>query len=366
MHSMKLVVQIKLLPDAAQAKQLLVYMRAFNTAATFAAKVGFDAGVFSQPSIHGRCYRELRDTFGISSQTAVRAIGKAVECFARNRTMCPVFKPLGAITYDQRTFSLKGIDRVSLLTMSGRVLIPYVVGEYFAGKLHNLKGQADLVYRNGKFFLYCTADVPEPPVSTVTEFLGIDLGIVNIATDSTGERHTGADVERHRNRHATARRSFQRKGSKSATRRLKKLSGKQTRYQKHINHVLSKHIVAKALRLGAGIAVEDLNGIRTRTEKTVRRKQRSRLSNWSFAQLRTFLVYKAKLGGVLLVTVNPRNTSRTCFVCGHCDKGNRKSQERFSCLSCGHEDHADHNAARNIGLLGASVNRPNKSATVRG
>src|SRR5690349_16961524 len=117
---MKLVVQIKLLPDAEQATQLLAYMRAFNAAATRAACVGFDASVFSQPSIHGQCYRTLRDTFGISSQTAVRAIGKAVECFARDKTKCPVFKPHGAVTYDQRTFSFKGIDRVSLLTMSGR------------------------------------------------------------------------------------------------------------------------------------------------------------------------------------------------------------------------------------------------------
>lgn len=357
---MKLVVQIKLLPDADQATALLGYMRAFNAAATEAARVGFADMVFSQPSIHGRCYRDLRDKFGVSSQTAVRAIGKAVECFARDKTRCPALRPLGAVTYDQRTFSFKGIDRVSLLTLAGRILVPYVVGDYFSGRLRTLKGQADLVHRDGKFFLYCTADVPEPPAGSVEDFLGVDLGITNVLTDAEGERHAGGEVERHRERHTKARRSFQRKNTRSARRRLKVMSGRQRRYQKHVNHVLSKHVVAKALRLGKGIALEDLKGIRTRTEKTVNRRQRCRLSNWSFAHLRHCLAYKAALVGVPVVFVDPRNTSRTCSVCGHCDKGNRTSQDRFSCLSCGHQAHADHNAARNIGRLGGLVSAPQK------
>jgi IS605 OrfB family transposase len=356
---MKLVVQIQLLPDAEQAQALLAYITTFNAAATEAARIGFARGKFSQLHIHKLCYRQLRKQFGVSSQTAVRAIGKAVECFVRDKAKCPKFQPHGAATYDQRTFSFKGTNCVSLLTLNGRIPIPFVVGEYFSARLHVLKGQADLVYRAGQFFLLCTADVPEPPTKTVSEFLGVDLGIVNIATDSTGVRHTGKDVERHRKRHMRARASFQRKGSRSTKRRLKKLSGKQRRYQKHINHCLSKAIVAKALRMGVGIAIEDLRGIRSRTETTVRKRQRSRLSNWAFSHLRLCLTYKAKLAGVPLIAVDPRNTSRTCFVCGHCDKGNR-SQERFLCKSCGHADHADHNAACNIGRLGQTVNLPQK------
>lgn len=360
---MKIVVQIKLQPSIEQAEQLLTYMTAFNAAATEAARVGFEGKVFSQPSIHKRCYYDLRSKFGVSSQTAVRSIGKAVECFARDKTKCPVFKPLGAVTYDERTFSFKGIDKVGLLTMGGRIIVPYVVGEYFSGRLHAMKGQADLVYRDDKFFLMCTADVEEPPIAEVSVFLGVDLGIANIATDSEGERHTGEQVEKNRKRHARTRASFQRRGTKSAKRRLRKISGRQSRYQKQENHLISKQIVAKAKALGLGIAIEDLRGIRTRTEKTARRKQRSRLSNWGFYQLRAFLTYKARLSGVPLVTVDPRNTSRTCFACGHCDKSNRKSQDRFLCTSCGHTDHADHNAAKNISRLGAPVNRPHQLPT---
>ena len=355
---MKLVVQIKLLPDAAQAKALLAYMRAFNLAATHAARVGFDAGVFSQPSIHGRCYYDLRSKFGVSSQTAVRAIGKAVECFSRDKTICPMFAPLGAVTYDHRTFSFKGIDRVSLLTMGGRILVPYVLGEYQRGKLHHLKGQADLVYRDGKFFLYCTADVPEPPVATVTDFVGVDLGIVQIATTDDGTAFSGKATDTVRKRSARARQTYQRRNTRSARRKLRMMSGRQQRFQKNTNHVLSKQLVAKALHEGKGIGLEDLTGIRTRTEATVRHTQRSRHSNWSFHQLRAFIEYKARLVGVPVIPIDPRNTSRTCSVCRYCDKRNRKSQSHFECLQCGYAANADQNGAINIRLkaLAAYVN----------
>ena len=96
---MKLTLQVQLLPDAAQKSVLLATMGRFNEAATFAARAGFDAGVFSQPSVHKLCYREIRERYGLSAQMAVRAIGKAVEVFKRDRTTCPAFKPRGAVTY---------------------------------------------------------------------------------------------------------------------------------------------------------------------------------------------------------------------------------------------------------------------------
>lgn len=349
---MKLVVPLKLSVDAEQALALLEYMTAFNAAATEAARVGFGEKAYRAFDIQKLCYQSLRKSFGVSSQTAVRAIAKAAEALTRDETVCPEFRPLGAATYDQRTFSLKGDGEVSLLTQSGRIIVPFSVGEYFKDRMPFLKGQADLVHRGGEFYLYCTADVAEPEPVATEDFLGVDLGIVNIATDSEGERHTGEHVERHRKRHARSRRSFQRRGTKSAKRRLRKLKGKQSRYQKHVNHCVSKRVVAKALELGVGVAVEDLRGIRGRVEKTVGRKQRPRLSNWAFSHLRQCLEYKARLSGVLFVVVDPRDTSRTCSSCGHCEKGNRKSQALFSCLSCGHSEDADVNAARNISRLG--------------
>jgi hypothetical protein len=116
-------------------------------------------------------------------------------------------------------------------------------------------------------------------------------------------------------------------------------------------------------QLGTGNSAYDYI-IRSRVEKTVRKGQRGRLGNWSFAQLRHFLEYKARLAGVPLVTVDPRHTSQTCSACGHRERANRKSQAEFVCKHCGYSLDADHNGARNIRsrALGASVNGPDSAA----
>src|SRR5947209_12005345 len=102
LYHMKLTIQLQLLPTAAQVATLLNTMARVNEAASFAARLAFDAGVFSMPSIHRLAYFAIRERFGLSAQLAVRAAGKAVEAFQRDKTACPVFRPDGAITYDQR------------------------------------------------------------------------------------------------------------------------------------------------------------------------------------------------------------------------------------------------------------------------
>jgi IS605 OrfB family transposase len=330
-------------------------MHAFNAAASHAARVGFEAGVFSQPSIHKRCYRELRDRFGLSAQMAVRAIGKAVETFKRDRKVCPAFRPDGAMTYDERLLGWKGPAHVSLLTLQGREIVSMVYGEYQAGYLQRLKGQVDLVSRGGTFYLYATIDVPEDTPIQPTRFLGIDLGIANIATDSDGHSHIGEDIERVRQRCATHRQTYQSRGTKQAKWRVKKLAGKQARFQRWVNHTLSKRLVAYAKDTKVALVLEDLTHIRDRM--TVLRRQRSKWHNWSFRQLREFLVYKAQRVGIALVFVDPRHTSRTCSQCGYVDRRNRRLQAEFSCLCCGFACHADLNAARNLATRGA-VTRP--------
>jgi IS605 OrfB family transposase len=345
---MKLTVQVRLLPTDEQASFLLVTLRACNAAASFAAKAGFDAGLFSAPSIQKLCYRELRERFGLSAQMAIRAIGKAAECFKRDRSICPIFKSTGGITYDERILSWKGCDKVSILTLNGRILVPYIFGDYQKANLARLKGQVDLVYRDGKFFLFATCDIPEDPILEIKNFLGVDLGIANIATDSTGEQFSGTCVERNRKRRMTARKQYQRKGTKNAKRRLKSMSGRQRRFQTWTNHNISKRLVEKAKTLRLGIALEDLKGIRNRIEDTVGRRFRRRFGNWAFAQLRTFVEYKARLAGVPVVAVDPRNSSRACSKCGHCEKTNRKNQSEFVCMHCGLSVNADLNAALNL------------------
>lgn len=346
---------------------LLNTMRHVNEAATFAARLGFYSKVFSQPSIHKLAYREIRNRFGLSAQLAVRAIGKAVEAFANDKTVCPKFREDGAITYDQRNMSFKGVDKVSLSTLSGREIIGMVYGEYQRERFDRIKGQCDLVRRDGVFYLFATVDFPEPPAIAVHDFIGVDLGIVQIAMTDDGESFSGQPVEKSRRRNARAKKTYQKRNTRSARRRLRKFGKRQSRFQRDVNHCISKKIVAKALGLGVGIAVENLDGVGTRIRATVRRSQRSRMGNWGFFQLRNFLTYKARFFGVPIVAVDPRYTSQTCSACGHRERANRKSQSEFCCKHCGLSINADQNGARNIRscALGATVNGPDLAASPR-
>ncbi len=131
----------------------------------------------------------------------------------------------------------------------------------------------------------------------------MDLGIVNIATTSDGTVHPGKQVNQVRHRNRRLRRRLQRKGSKSAKRLLRHLSGREARFAADTNHRISKQIVTEAQRTTHGIALEDLGGIRARVP--LRKPQRVTLHTWSFAQLGAFITYKAKRAGVPVVFVDP-------------------------------------------------------------
>jgi len=216
-------------------------------------------------------------------------------------------------------------------------------------------GQADLIFFKGKFFLNIVVDVPDGTPIDPKGFLGVDLGIVPLSTDSDGESFSGETVDPVREKIPTLKKTLQKTGTKSAKRHLKKLSGREKRFKSDTNHVISKRIVSKAKGPHRALALEDLKGIRKGI--TVRKGQRERFGKWAFDQLRRFVTYKALMEGVPVVLADPRNTSRTCSVCGSCDKANRKSQSHFSCLKCGTSENADINAAKNIRFR-AAVNRP--------
>ncbi len=352
---MKQTMLLKLAPTEEQHHALLDTMHAFNAACNYIASVAFAEKTANKFELQKLVYSELRSTYKLAAQLAIRAISKASEAYKRDKSIQPTFQPEGAIIYDERVMSFKGLLTVSLLTIQGRVLVPFLVGHYQQARLDAIKGQADLLYRNGIWYLAVTLDAPTPTPDEPTDTLGVDLGIVNLATDSTGETFSGAQVEKTRKRMHDLRQRLQKRGTKSAKRHLKKLSGKESRFRKNTNHVISKRIVHKAKQNKQGIAIEELRHIRQRTERTVRHSQRARHSSWSFAQLRFFLSYKAALAGVPLHLVDPRNTSRTCSECGHCAKENRKSQASFVCQACGHCCNADINAALNISRASVMV-----------
>nr|WP_239135006.1 transposase [Streptomyces sp. SID12488] len=213
------------------------------------------------------------------------------------------------------------------------------------------QGESDLLHQGGKWYLIATCEIPEAALNAhPVAFLGVDLGIVNIAATSDGERHCGRRINRKRENDRKLRRKLQQKQTKSAKRRARKYAGKEARRNKDINHKISKRIVAEAQRTGRGVALEDLKGIRERAR--LRKSQRTTLHSWTFAQLGAFIAYKAKKAGVPLVYADPAYTSQECSQCHHIARGNRPSQARFACRSCGFVHHADHNSSHNIAHRG--------------
>lgn len=343
---MKLSVAIKLLPSREHAAVLKATLKRCNDACTALAAKGFAAGILRQFDLHKLTYAETRADFGLTAQAAVRCISKVADAFKVNRNVAPVFRSLAAQPYDDRILSFKGNDTVSIWTIEGRINLKFVAGQKQRDLLALRKGEVDLCFVRGKWFLTCTCDIPETERFKPSDWLGVDLGIVSLAATSDGKVYTGDEVECARRKFAKRRKELQSNGSKAAKRRLKKMSGKQKRFQKHTNHVISKAIVIEAERTLRGIALEELTHIRTRV--TARRKDRNRLHNWSFGQLRAFVAYKALRAGVPVTYVEPAYTSQGCSCCGTIDKRNRPNQATFSCVSCGYSEPADLNAARNI------------------
>ena len=356
---MKQTLMVKLAPSPEQYEALLETVEAFNEACNYASRDSFDSKTFGQLYLHHRVYHYLREHYGLSAQMAVRAIAKVSESYKIDKKVQHSFKPHSAMVYDQRILSWKGLDRVSVLTLSGRQIIPIRIGNYQATRIDGKVRQTDLILSDRKFYLAVVVDAPEPEIDDIDGFLGIDLGIVNIAADSDGETYSGGQINGLRKRHSKIRAKLQSNGSKAAKRLLKKRSKKERRFATNVNHTISKRVVEKAKDTGRGIALENLGGIRDRI-RTVRHSQRRQQHSWAFRQLRTFIEYKARLAGVLVKLVDPRNTSRTCPICGCIDKRNRPSQSLFSCVSCGFSAPADTIAAGNISRR-ASVNKPDFS-----
>jgi putative transposase len=366
---MKLTLQTQLLPDAEAAARLKATVERFNAAADWLAGVAFQRKLSNKFALQRLTYTDLREKFGLPADTAIRCIAQVVEAYKRDKAIQPKFRKHAAVPFSMgKNIGFKGPDRVSISTLAGRVIVPFIMGKYQAERFGWSKGQCDLVLRSdGKWFLLVTVDVPDGTPIEPSDFIGVDLGVINVATDSDGEIHSSAPIEAKRIGYASRRKALGKKTKGTGRKRrrtchkaLKRMECKESRYRKDVNHRISKQLVAKAKDTGRGIALENLKGIRDRT--TVRKQQRARIGGWAFFQLRSFIEYKAELAGVPVVPVDPRNTSRTCSACGHCDKKSRKSQAEFICVSCGFSEHADLNAARNIAFRArASVNAPQGS-----
>ena len=349
---MKLTAKIKLQPTEKQFNFLVHTIAIANATCNHISQRAWDTQTFKQFDIHHLVYKDIRsEEYPLSAQMVVRAIAKVADAYKLDKKVKRSFNPTGAIAYDARILSWKMEDQtISIWTIKGRQRMPFVCGKRQKELLKSQRGESDLVLIDGTFYLFATCDIDEPTPDDVEDCLGIDLGIVNIATTSDGEQFAGNQVNSVRQRRRRQRKRLQKKGTKSAKRVAKRLSGKERRFAAQENHRISKQIVKKAKDTNRAIALENLKGIRQRVR--LRKPQRVNLHSWSFHQLGQFILYKAILAGVPVVFVDPRNTSRKCSKCGCVDKRSRKSQSNFSCTSCGYTLNADYNAAKNISVLG--------------
>jgi putative transposase len=334
----KQVVKLRVLPTAAHAAALEETLRTCNAAASWLSAQMHAGRAFRKIDAQHRFYRELRARFGLAAQPAIRVIGKVAECYAglhanlaagnygppgsdRRRRIegSPIaFRSSAAQPFDARCLSWQFPDEMgrtatmSIWTVTGGMKSVPIVGNPKHLMLLRTRtiGETDLIHRDGKWFLHATIEAPEAPsIQPTNGFLGVDTGIVNIATTSTGQNASGARLNSHRKRQARLRKRLQAKKTSSARRLLR-----------------------------------------------------------TFAQLGSFLAYKARQAGVAFIQVDPAYTSRTCSACGWVDKKNRRTQAVFECGRCGFVGHADHNAAINIAVRGAErwgeVMRPNAAPTL--
>jgi len=122
--TMKQVIVLKLEPSPEPHAALLATLEAFNAGCQHVADMAYERRLANKIALQPLVYGTLRERFGLSSQMAVRAISKAASAYKRDKRVHVRFKPHGAMVYDERIMSFKGLTHVSLLTIGGRQLIP--------------------------------------------------------------------------------------------------------------------------------------------------------------------------------------------------------------------------------------------------
>jgi IS605 OrfB family transposase len=347
---------LKLETSLEDKERLLETMKKYNKACNYVSEIAFEKRIISKYKLHHEVYYKTREKFGLTSEFVIRIIGKVAQSYKTDKSTKHIFRELGAIQYDQRNSKI-GIDRVSLMTLNGRIKLRTRIGEYQRLRFKRVRNQSELIYRKSEFYLVVIVDTFESKQYETNETLGVDLGIENIAVDSDKQIFESKKVEEQRNKFFRLRQSLQRCGTKSAKRHLKKLSGKEKRFKRDVNHCISKELVEKAKGTTRAIVLENLKGIGSKVT-VYGKKQRHRYASWSFYQFRMFMEYKAKREGVPMIIVNPRDTSQRCPNCLFIHKENRKIQSSFECIRCSYREMADYVAAMNIAEIGAAVNQP--------
>ena len=353
-----------------QCEAFSVLARLFSDACNEMVPFVQDHRCWNRVALHHLVYYRVREAFpALGSQMVCQAVHRVADAYQalRAREGMPKDEPVPAliftpssVNFDHRTYSIKG-DAFSLFTPMGRATVGFACGARQKALLATGKPkEARLTTRNGIWYLNLMFDLPDPAPLPSSLALGLDIGENNLAATSNGKVFGGGKLRHDRNRYLAKRRRLQSNGSRASKRKLKAISGKERRHVRHVNHEVSKAIVAQALQAGVStLRMEDLTHIRARIRAGIR--VRTRLHRWAFRQLQDFVQYKAEGAGLKVEYVEPAFTSQTCNVCGGLGK---RVKHRFTC-SCGNLAHSDVNASRNIarfaGLFSSArgaVNRP--------
>ena len=340
-----------------------------------AVQVGLDAAremrTSSRNRIHHATYYAMRSECDLPADYARMAINQTVALVRsyyglrkskhQKRTSFPTANGassfgLGISVYAIVTRGNGFVLRVSTGQRGHYVWLPLSVPARFRDKMQYVYGDAKMFRRGGKWYAMLPLKIPCTPTVCDGEptFIGVDLGIVRIATVSTpdGVIYFDGKESRHRREHlADIRRRYQRANRRD---KVKALRGRESRWMSNLNHSISKRIVEIASRYKNPVFVfERLDGIRDRARGSKRFNRM--MSSWAFRQLLSFVEYKAERVGIPVLSIDPRQTSRTCPRCGHATRSNRPSQSQFRCVKCGFQDNCDSVASANIAGSGARL-----------
>jgi IS605 OrfB family transposase len=339
-----------------KSNELIQTVKLWNTACQDVIDYGFAAHDYNKTRLNKATYKDLRAKYPtLPSALHQTARDQASDMLKRLKfEKKPVKKLLGAMRFDVRTMKVfLESGYCKLTTAFGRLRYDFQLPEYYqkyaAWKVMN----AQLQVGKNACYLNVQVEHPDPEPIIGDRRLGVDLGINNIAVCSDNTFWKSGPVKAVKGKYQYLRSNLQSIGTRSAKRKLCKLSGRERRFQKDMNHRIASWIVAKPYDL---VALEDLTDIRNG-------KKNKKLGKWSFAELRSIVEYKASAIGKKVVAIDPRYTSRTCSRCGFQHKENRNGRT-FMCKSCGFQIDADLNASRNIATFSRSdrsrpqVNRP--------
>ncbi len=361
-----LTIVCQLQPTPKVAQKIESTLAAFADACNYTNQ-NIKPNITSKTSIQSQVYQTIREKYDLSANLAVRVcarVGANRKTAKQKNKPVKAFKPTSA-DYDARLFAFREKDwTVSLTFIGGREHIPIVVGNYQQGKLKDSKPTSAQLcqHRDGNYYIHIQLKDDAPKTICADNVIGVDFGRTDIAVTSQNQKWSGKEIREVRDRYSKLRASLQKKASKgtrSSRRRcrqlLQRLSGKERRFQRQVNHVISKTIVLDAKKSNSIIAIEDLTGIRERTNQQPRTKtERRRANSWAFFQLRQFLMYKGLANGIEVLPVPPRYSSQTCHSCMHLGLRNGK---RFKCtnVGCGWHGDADENASYVLSLIGGVV-----------